>query len=202
MRHGSTMATINRSSLVTPGRISELPETYRAVARTLQPAIAKASREYSALEVARILTAVMSEELATRPKSQTGLAMALVRGMTVREEMKTAEGGSLSAEEAGAKLGISKAAVLKRYQKGQLLGWREARQNAVRFPVWQFGEDDVLPGLSEVLKIFRDAPWIDDWGRIAFFLTPLESLQGRRPLDFLRKGDVRRVVWAAQAFTE
>ncbi len=41
--------------------------------------------------------------------------------MLAREELKQAEGGSHSAEEARVLLGISKAAVLKRFNKGHLL---------------------------------------------------------------------------------
>lgn len=208
MGHDFRMATINRSATITrtssvrPGRISDLPKRYQAVARSFQPAIAKVSSKYSALEVVQILSAAMAEEFFSRPQPKIELAMAFMKGAMVREEMKAAEGGSLSAEEAGAKLGISKPAALKRYQKGQLLGWREARQNAVRFPVWQFGADDVLPGLPAVLNVFREAPWIDDWGRIAFFLTPLDSMGKRRPLDLLRDGDMQPVVWGAQALAE
>lgn len=180
-----------------------MPKKYRTVAKSFQPVMAKVSKDVSALELARILTAVMGEELAAHPKRKTsGLALALMRGAAVREEMKDAEGGSVSAEEAGAALGITKAAALKRYQKGLLLGWREAKQNAVRFPVWQFENGNVLPGLPDVLAVFRDADWMDDWGKVAFFLTPLSSMKGRRPLDLVRDGESRRVVWAAQAAVE
>lgn len=196
------MATVKTSKALLPSRVSELPGAHQAAARSLQPTLAKAAGKFSPFDVVRIVMAAVGEEFAAQPKPKSRLAMALLRGAAVREEMKEAEGGSLSAEEAGTKLGISKAAVLKRYQKGQLLGWREAKQNAVRFPVWQFTEDNVLPGLTEVLETFQAAEWLDDWGKIVFFLTPLASMKGRRPLDLLRDGETRRVVWAAQANLE
>ncbi len=149
-----------------------------------------------------MLAAAMGEELAARPEPGASLAMALMRGAGVREQMKLSEGGSLSSEETGSKLGISKAATLNRYRKGQLLGWREAKQNAVRFPVWQFAEDNVLPGLPEVLAVLHPAAWMDDWGKLAFFLTPLASMKGKRPLDLLREGETKRVVQAAQGYLE
>ena len=196
------MATIEGSKKVFPSRVSELPGAYQAMARSLQPALEKATERFSPFDVVRIVMAAIGEQFAGQPKRQTGLAMALMRGAAAREEIKEAEGGSLSAEEAGTRLGISKTAILKRYQKGQLLGWREAKQNAVRFPVWQFTEDNVLPGLSEVLGVFQDAEWLDDWGRIVFLLTPLGSMKGKRPLDLLRNGKTRPVIGAAQAYLE
>jgi len=62
----------------------------------------------------------------------------------VRPKLMEAEGGSLAAEEAAGVLGMSKVAVLKRYQNGKLLAWREERQKAVRFPRWQFQSGKVL----------------------------------------------------------
>ncbi len=119
--------------------------------------------------------------------------MANARGLIAREEMKLAEGGSWSATETGSRLGITKAAVLKRYQKGQLIGWRESRQNAVRFPAWQFSDDRPLPGITDVLQVLQ----IDDWAKIVFFLSQLSSLGGKRPLDLIRAGQIREVLRAA-----
>lgn len=196
------MTTAQKTKSAFPSRVSDLPGNQRSLAKKFQPALAEAAREHGPLDLIRMLSAALGEEFATHPKPKAHLAMAQVRGLAAREELKGAEGGSLSAEEAGQRLGISKAAVLKRFQKGQILGWREARQKAVRLPLWQFTEDNVLDGLSEILKVFLDAPWIDDWGKIVFFLRPLSSMKGQRPLDLLRKGDTRRVVWAAQEMTE
>jgi len=46
------------------------------------------------------------------------IADAQMRGASVREKLRNAEGGSWSPDEAAVYLGISKAAVLKRYKKG------------------------------------------------------------------------------------
>jgi hypothetical protein len=89
--------------------------------------------------------------------------------------------------------------VLKRYHEGKILGWREARQDAVRFPIWQFTDDNLLPGIPEVLAILNQAPWMDDWARILFFLNRRSSLDEKSPLDLLRKGRNERVLWAATA---
>ncbi len=179
-------------------KISELPGKQQALARSFRPALVKAAETYGPLEIVTMVMAAVGEQLPADRKPQSNLARAIARGNVAREEMKSQEGGSCSAEEAAVTLGISKAAVFKRFQKGQLLGWREAKQNAVRFPVWQFSEDGTLTGLAEVLAVFKGADEIDDWAKIVFFLNPLSSLDGKRSLDLLRAGNVQRVTWAAQ----
>lgn len=192
------MATTAHPKKSFPMKVSDLPGKQQAFARSFRPALEKAAETYDPLEIVRMVMAAVSEQLPPDRKPQSSLARAIARGNVAREEMKSQEGGSCSAEEAGATLGISKAAALKRFQKGQLLGWREAKQNAVRFPVWQFHEDGTLTGLAGVLDAFEGAEEIDDWAKILFFLNPLSSLDGKRPLDLLRAGNVQRVIWAAQ----
>ena len=117
----------------------------------------------------------------------------------MREEAKQEEGGHISADQAARMLGISKTSVLEKFKKGQLLGWRETRQKAVRFPIWQFVGGEILRGLPEVLNILSQASQIDDWGRVMFFLNRRNSLRGKRPLDALREGKVplvKRLAWA------
>jgi hypothetical protein len=159
--------------------------------------------KHSPLESVKIVVAALVEQLAATKRPQSGLATALARGVVAREELKALEGGSLSAEEARMALGgLSKEAVLKRFRKGQLLGWREARQNAVRFPAWQFVDGNTIPGLVDVLTILNQSTAVDDWAKITFFLNKRLSLGGERPLDALRRGEVERVKLAAQAFME
>lgn len=185
-----------------PGTSSTLRDyeaTYRAGGMGLAPAVADMISRHDPLEAVRLITATVQDQLALAAKPRAKYAAAIMRGLLAREELKQKEGGSYSAEEVRLLLGISKAAVLKRYQKGQLIGWREASQNAVRFPVWQFQADNVLPGLPEVLAIFAEEDWVDDWKRIVFFLNPRHSLAGRRPLDLLREGDIKRVCGYARS---
>lgn len=159
---------------------------------------------YEPVKAVRYLTAAVERQLAKKKqkKSKSQYAAALMRGLAVREELKLKEGGSCSADEARALLGISKTAVLKRFQKGQLLGWREAGQGAVRFPVWQFHEHNVVPGLPEVLAVFAKEDWVDDWTRILFFLGGRRSLGGRCPLDILREGEIAKVCSLAKGVLE
>ncbi len=131
-------------------------------------------------------------------KADNRLISAMARGITVRRKLREAEGGSLSAEEAARELGISKAAILKRYHKGRIIAWREERQNAARFPVWQFQDGKVLKGLEEVLQILNAGSRLDDFGRMLFFLSNMGFLGKKRPVDCLRAGEVNKVLQAAQ----
>jgi len=133
-------------------------------------------------------------------KADNRLISAMARGITVRRKLREAEGGSLSAEEAARVLGISKAAILKRYHKGWIIAWREERQNAARFPVWQFQDRKVLEGLEEVLQILNAGSRLDDFGRMLFFLSKLGFLGKKRPVDCLRAGEVNKVLQAAEGY--
>lgn len=176
--------------------------TYHVGPPDFQPVVADLFSRCEPVEAVRLLTAAVEKQLAAQPRPKAQYAMALMRGLLAREELKQAEGGSYSAEETRTLLGISKAAVLKRFQKNQLVGWREASQGAVRFPKWQFQNDNLLPGLAEVLAVFAKEDWVDDWKIILFFLTPRLSLNRKRPLDILREGEARRVSQLAQASLE
>lgn len=125
--------------------------------------------------------------------SDRRLAAALARGRKIRKKLQEAEGGSISLAEAAARLRIPAGTVLRWYHGGKIIGWRESK-NAVRFPVWQFQGGKVLPGLADVI-VLANKGWdcLSDYGRMLFVLSHLGSLQGRRPLDLLREGDVERV---------
>jgi hypothetical protein len=160
-----------------------------------------AMKEFTPVEIANVLRSAFEEALPGKRRSP--LAEALMRGIEARERIKEVEGGARSAEETARILGLnSKQAVIDRYKKGQLLGWRE-KQGAIRFPVWQFREDGtVLKGLPEVLQVFMQNPAADDWAKVVFLLNSRESLYGKRPLDLLRKGETDRVIDMAQAEIE
>lgn len=181
-------------------KLRDYEATYRVEAADFQPVVADLFSRCEPVEAVRLLTAAVEKQLAAQPKPKAQYAMALMRGLLAREELKQAEGGSYSAEEARTLLGLSKAAVLKRFQKRQLVGWREAAQGAVRFPKWQFLDDNLLPGLAEVLAIFAKEDWVDDWTSVVFFLN--RRSDGKRPLDLLRAGEIRRVCALAAAHLE
>jgi hypothetical protein len=130
------------------------------------------------------------------------LANAIARGIPAKRKLAEDEGGSISAEDAAQGLGISKQAILKRYQKGQILAWREERQKAVRFPVWQFDQGRVLNGIEQTLQVLNVGDRLDDFGRMLFFLSKHGHLSGKRPIDCLRQGEIPKVLQAAQGYVE
>ena len=139
------------------------------------------------------------DSCATDPRIQAAYA----RGRVVRKKMLAAEGGSISAPQAAERLRISRTTLLRRYRSGRLLGWRKPGEAAVHFPVWQFKDRELLPGLPEVLSaLVKGCAELDDVGRIGFFLCHFGFLGHRRPLDLLRKGQIGDALLAAQAFTQ
>jgi hypothetical protein len=89
-------------------------------------------------------------------------------------------------------LGISQAAILKLYHRGQIIAWDDGRRSAARFPVWQFKDRELLDGLEETPKILSAGCRLDDFGRMLFFLSNQGFLGGKRPLDCLRAGEGTR----------
>jgi len=76
------------------------------------------------------------------------------------------------------------------------------RQNAVRFPVWQFSDRKVPDGIEETLQILNAAHRLDDFGRMLFFLSNHGFLGWKRPVDRLREGERTKVLQAAQGYVE
>jgi hypothetical protein len=153
--------------------------------------------------LARLVGVAFECTLGAGGSREDKLARALVRGVSARQHLAEAEGGSWSSDEVARLLQISKTAVLKRLASGRLLAWREERLQAARFPRWQFDEHGrVLAGLEEVLDILNRDERLDVWGRILFFLQEKPSLGDRRPLDLLREGKRKEVGLAAQAYAE
>ncbi len=166
-----------------------------------QAVLEKAGRKADPTRLAQLATIAFSTAFPSA-KKENRLANAIARGLSARQQLVAEEGGSLSADDAAKEIGLSKTAVLNRYHHGSIIGWREERQNAVRFPVWQFNEQKVVPGIEETLKILNQGDRIDDWGRVLFFLQRNLRLNGRRPLDCLRENKLGPVLLAAQAYVE
>ena len=185
--------------------VEELSEAERRFVSGLRQALRKLAGKAILAEAARPANVVRLAEKALReefPVSQPDnrLANSLARGMSARRKLMEDEGGSMSAEAAAQELGLSKPAILKRYQKGRILAWREERQNAVRFPVWQFQDHKLLPGIEETLNVLDAGSRLDDFGRLLFFLSNHGFLGGKRPLDCLREGNVTKVLQAAEGY--
>jgi hypothetical protein len=176
----------------------------RKILNALRKIMSQESAETSSLALARLTTTAFEMVVSGthRASPQDRVARALARGLAVRHQLTLEEGGSMSSEETARLIGISKTAVIKRYQHGKLLGWRGERQGAIHFPVWQFDDNRLLPGFVEILAVLNRDRHIDDWGKVLFFLQNKGRLGGRRPLDLLRENKLREVLLAAEAYVE
>ena len=120
------------------------------------------------------------------------LVPALARNVEHRQNLVERAGGTMSAEDAGRILGISRQAVDKRRRAGTLLAVREGSD--WRYPLCQLVEGEVIAGISDVVRGFAAAgPWI----ALDFLLASDTALGGRTALQALRDGDreaVRRLI--------
>jgi|SRR6185436_5071666 len=83
--------------------------------------------------------------------------------------------------------GISRQALADRRERRTILGLKTA-DGVVVYPSFQFDETNrVLSGLSEVLQCFRGAE-VDDWTLAGWLVSPLQALDGRSAMDWLRSG--------------
>ena len=127
---------------------------------------------------------------------------AVVEPTRFREEALAQVGPLLPPREVAERLGVSRATVANWRSQSKLLGVR-FDDHEYRFPGWQFvltpseGERGVVQHLDDVLVALGDA---HPWDKAKFFLTRVQSLGDRRPIDVLRSGspdEVRLVVQLA-----
>lgn len=161
-------------------------------AETMGEAVGEAS-DYHVL-----LHALEEPETLRALEENDPLAAARVHGLEVRAHLLKEEGGVLSVNEVAARLGISRQAIDKRRRARQLLALPLGKNRYV-YPAWQFTNNGTLPGLERILEAFQDeAPW----SQAAFFLGENTVLDGKRPLDELRLGNIDGVRRAAALLGE
>jgi hypothetical protein len=145
-----------------------------------------------------LLRALSSGELLDDLRSFEPLAPAFIRGIETQRRLVEEHGGTRSAEQIAQMLGISRQAVDKRRRSHALIALNMGR-HGYRYPVWQFTKSGSLPGLEDVLQALEGH---DEWMQIAFFLGNNPRLGGETPVDMLKAGELKRVVYAAQAYGE
>jgi hypothetical protein len=131
-------------------------------------------------------------------KAKDPLRLARLRGQRAQMALLSQDGGTYSAAEAAQLLKISRQAVNKRRQAGQLLAL-PVGGHGFAYPVWQFTEDGVLPGFAQALARLPDH---DPWMQARFFTSASQRLGGSRPLDQIRQGNVKPVLAAADGYGE
>jgi hypothetical protein len=112
------------------------------------------------------------------------LVPAVARNVEHRRQLLIRAGGVLSAEEAGKLVGVSRQAIDKRRRSNAILAIREGSD--WKYPSCQFRDDDVLPGIADVLRGFETQ---GAWVALDFLLAKDSALGGRSPIEALRQGD-------------
>ncbi|MCO5177111.1 MAG: hypothetical protein M9890_09110 [Thermomicrobiales bacterium] len=188
-----------RESRLTRTREAFAARALRAIAELAEhadeSALAEATGAPTDLDV---LVQILSEPR-VREDLHDPLAAARLRGFARSAQVLAAEGGVLSAAAVAEALGVTRQAVEKRRRAGTLIGLTTGRRGYA-YPAWQFDPQvGVLPGLPEVLKALSGH---DPWTQAVFMLEVNDRLNGERPLDALRRGDVGRALDAAQLVGE
>jgi hypothetical protein len=161
-------------------------------------------------KISQVLPAAEEMQLYERPESDTpaparvnsdaykpdARARALLRGVALIEEDLKASGGTYSLEEVrGLMRGVSRQAVNNRVRDGSLLAVAGPSNRAV-YPVVQFTADGTpVAGLKVVRKALQTN---NDWMLLNFLVHPEPRLEGKKPIDLLKAGQVEKVVEAAQ----
>ena len=141
-------------------------------------------------------------EVLTRPEALKALApidplaAARLKGVQIKRDLLYEDGQPFNSEEVAKLLHLTWQAVDKRRSKGQLLGISLGRRGYL-YPVWQFHEGKVLPGLDRVLAALKD---YEPWTQLMFLKTGDIRLGGATPLERLKAGDIDAVVWAAECY--
>ena len=130
-------------------------------------------------------------------RPEAPLIDARLRGIAARDDILRAEGGSVDVSAAANIIGISRQALERRRQRHGVLALPVGRRG-YRYPVWQFTQSGLLPGLGGVVHtLAQDGAWFT----AGWLLTENKRLSGR-PLDLLREGKADVVLHAALAYGE
>jgi hypothetical protein len=146
-----------------------------------------------------MLRAMSSPESLKRLQAADPLAEAFLRGIEANRRLIKENGGVFSTERVAEFLGITTEAVNKRRNACNLLGLM-FRRRGYMYPAWQFDQErGTVPGLEETLLVLAAH---DEWMQNIFFISGNTRLNGRRPLDLLREGNIQSVIDAARSFGE
>lgn len=116
-------------------------------------------------------------------------------GLALVQKLKESEGGSWSGRELNERFGLTSATLHGRRKMRRIVFWRDAKHDFF-YPQWQFTEAGAMrPGIEDILKVFNST---DEWRVMRYFLSPRRQLEGKKPLDLLRSGEVEKVISHAQ----
>lgn len=159
----------------------------------------EAGRAVSAPTDLEALEAALERATFVQASRDPAIAAAYARGHVARQRLLDSEGGMVSGEVLGKLLGISRQAVDKRRNRGQVLGLREGGDWA--YPAWQVAQGQTLPGFDDVLGELTGRGH-GAWDAMLFFLETDTERDGETPLQALRGGAVERALCAARTYGE
>ncbi len=110
------------------------------------------------------------------------MASLIARSVGHKADLIAHAGGVLSVHQVAQLLGISRQAVDKRRRERTLLA--VLRGSDFHYPVAQFADGEMVPGLREVLATMGlEGPW----GRLDFLTAADDELEGESPLGWLKR---------------
>jgi len=124
------------------------------------------------------------------------ITKAQLRGLDARQRVLEAEGGTLSAEQMGRRLRLTRQAVDLRRRNRRLIGLPVGR-HGYRYPVWQLGPTGIWPWVPQVIDALDPH---DPWQQVFFLLSPHPDLKGERPLDAVRSRRIDDVLALARTY--
>jgi hypothetical protein len=129
---------------------------------------------------------------------QDPLLKAKLRGIKARNTMLNDQGHPWKSSDVAKYLDISVQAVSKKRSAKKILGLSLGKRGYV-YPCWQFANNGILPGLSEIISIL-EAGLVPDWDKLRFFISGDFRLSGKTPLEYLQGSNLELVKLAAKAY--
>lgn len=139
---------------------------------------------------------VLLGEPAARAFEPGPKARALLRGIEIAESDLAASGGAFDFPQVQRVLrGVSRQRIDQRVQDGSLLAV-PGPSNKRRFPTLQFDADgNIIAGLD---RVRAGLGFTSPWAVLNFLANPLDDLNGQKPIDLLRKGQIEPVLEVAR----
>lgn len=171
--------------------------TESKVARALERTGMLSTGSYRKVTSVRARSAPAIDSSAFEPDAR---ARAVLRGREIAQHDLKAAGGAYNLNQVRTLLNnVTRQRIDRRVKEGTLLAI-PGPSNTRRFPTFQFTTKGMLvEGLKEVQEAL---PTRNPWAILNFFVQPDERLDGRKPIDVLKSGDVAAVVSAAHGMAQ
>lgn len=178
--------------------VSSTPESVRQIKKTVGSRVARVT-EVVANE-ARAPQSVKKPVVDKAAFEPDARSRAMLEGIRIAQEDLRDAGGAYDLDQVRTLMrGVSRQAIDKRVQDGSLLGV-PGPSNRRSYPTLQFNRDgSVVAGLKAVREALRTN---NPWTILNFLSHPDDRLDGRKPIDLLRSGEVALVVDAASRYGE